>query len=130
MPDGLRAILSDEADRDAPDVADRHFVTMLQAARERALDPGFTDAEVGGLLAAFDRAVRRGWFVDAIELGRAMAPHLVLLGLWDAWATVAGGVRAAAERVGGASDVAWAAHELGTRSLALGELAAGTTTAP
>ena len=127
VPDGLRAILGDEAQRDAPDAADRQFATMLQAAGERALDPDFTDTEVGGLLAAFDRAVRRGWHVDAIGLGRAMAPHLVLLGLWDAWATVADGVRAAAERVGSTSDVAWAAHERGTRSLALGDLATGTT---
>ncbi len=126
IPDGIRALARGDAANLAPDIAERHLDVMLEAARERALDPDFTDAELGGLLGAFDRAVRHGRHDDAVGLGRSIAPHLVLHGLWDAWLTVARGVRAAAERTGRTADVAWAAHEMGTRDVALGDTVGGT----
>ena len=125
LPDGIRALVRDDASGLAADIGDRHLDVMTSAAHERVLDPAFIDDELGELLGAVDHAVRRGRFDDAIDLGRTIAPRLVLHGLWDAWRTVARDVYRAAGVAKRPADQAWAAHELGTRALTLGDTGEG-----
>jgi len=125
VPDGIRGLISSETDAiETDEIRDRHLDVALEAAKERALDPDFVASEIGALLGAFDHAQRRGRLEDAVRLGRLISPRLVLDGLWDAWERVATAVGHAAERLGWTGDVAWSAHELGTRDLALGNRAA------
>ena len=122
VPDGIRGLLTQEADSiEADDIRDRHVDVAIEAAKEHALDPEFVPPEIGSLLGAFDHAQRRGRLEDMVRLGRLISPQLTLHGLWDAWERVASDVGRAAERLGWTVDVAWSAHELGTRALALGQ---------
>ena len=125
LPDGIRALVRDDASGLAADIGDRHLDVMTSAAHERVLDPAFIEDELGELLGAVDYAVRRGRFDDAVDLGRSIAPRLVLSGLWDAWRTVARDVYRAADVAKRPADRAWAAHELGTRALTLGDTGEG-----
>jgi hypothetical protein len=121
IPDGILAQVGTEAVARALNVRDDYINIALASAKERTKDPGFVVEELGGLLGAFEWAMQKGRFRDGIQLGRLIAPWLVLTGLWDAWRRVAQGIRAAAQQVGADADLAWAAHELGTRELALGD---------
>ncbi len=78
LPDGIRALVRDDASGLAADIGDRHLDVMTSAAHERVLDPAFIEDELGELLGAVDYAVRRGRFDDAVDLGRSIAPRLVL----------------------------------------------------
>jgi hypothetical protein len=125
IPDGIRRLLTDNADSmEADDLRDRQVDVAIQAAKERALDPDFVPSEIGSLLGAFDHAQRRGRLEDTVRLGRVISPQLARNGLWDAWERVATDVGRAAEHLGWTADVAWSAHELGTRALALGNRSA------
>jgi hypothetical protein len=125
MPDGIRALLRSHAgDADlATEFADRHLEVVAAVASERILDPDLDPAATAEVLGAFEHAISSGRHELAIELGKAISPRLVLHGLWDAWRAAARGVLSAAELAHRDGDVGWAAHELGTRALVLGDRA-------
>ena len=125
VPDGLRDVIREGAEG-GREVVDEHLAVLVQRAHERVLDPVLPVSELGGLLGAFDHAVRYGRFEAAIDLGRWIVPRLVLAGLWDAWGSTARGVRSVAEKLQRIGDVAWATHELGTRELALEQYSEAT----
>jgi hypothetical protein len=72
--------------------------------------------ELGNILFAIDIAQDE----QAIALARAIDPFLVLRGQWDVWKKVLDRALQAARRTGDRNAEAWALHELGTRSMALG----------
>jgi hypothetical protein len=120
LPDGIRELLRDGAGAAAVELEDTHLDEVVARERQRVLDPELEPAALGGLIGAFEHALRTGKHEVAVVLGRSIAPRLVLAGLWDAWGSIGEGVRAAAVEVGWAKDAAWATHELGTRELGRG----------
>jgi DNA-binding IclR family transcriptional regulator len=66
-------------------------------------------------------------WADVLRLGRAVEGALALSGRWAAWAQVLRWILQAGQALGDQAAEAWALHQLGTRSLCLGDGAAART---
>jgi len=75
-------------------------------------------------LSLVERAVLAGRWEAVVALGRGIERTLVLNRRWGAWTQVLGWILKAAGSLSDQVTQAWALHELGTRSLCLGDLPA------
>jgi hypothetical protein len=107
----------------AGDRALAHFVRWAHDTHDQ---PQAQLVEGAALLALLRWAVDNGRLREAIELGRAIDAAFAVGRRFDAWREVLELVRSAAQSSGDRAAEAWAVHQLGTRALALGELATGT----
>jgi hypothetical protein len=74
------------------------------------------------LVSAMREAIRSGLGEEALQLSCALDGTLAMGGLWESWHEVSMLSLEAARITGSRSAEAWALHQLGTRSLCLGEL--------
>ena len=107
----------------AGDRALSHFVRWTHATHD---EPQRQLIEAAALLALLRWAVANSRPREAIELGRAIDSAFAVGRRFDAWRELLELVRSAAVESGDRAGEAWALHQLGTRALALGEIAAGT----
>lgn len=99
-----------------------HFTSW---AYEYRAQPAVVMTEAAALVALLRWAVDSGRMREAIELGRAVDHAFALERRFGAWGLVLELVRHAAVASGDRDAEAWALHQLGTRAVCLGELAAG-----
>ena len=104
--------------------ATAHYLRWA-AARRRDL-PGLM-VQSGALLALLRAADRRGRPDHVIALGRALSAPLAWSRRWGQWQEVLESVLAAARRSDDRPGEAWALHQLGTRLVALGDVADGVS---
>ena len=71
-------------------------------------------------------AVKAGESVVVFALAKAIEQALALSGLWDAWESMLQNALHAARELRDRKGEAWALHQLGTRLICLGQVAAGT----
>lgn len=95
-----------------------HFAEWAEANRR---DPDAQLTEWRALLALVRSALRRGHHRGVIRLGRAISAAFASSRRWGAWQEVLEAVVGAGRRVGDRGAEAWALHQLGTRSVCLGE---------
>ncbi len=76
------------------------------------------------LLFLLEHAFNAGRWEAVISLGRGIESTLILSGLWGTWLQVLQWLLAAAGSLGEQSLRAWVLHQLGARSLCLGDLSA------
>ena len=114
----------DPATADA--AADRALAHFVRWAHDTHDQPQAQLVEGAALLALLRWAVDNGRLREAIELGRAIDAAFAVGRRFDAWRELLELVRSAAQSTGDRAAEAWAVHQLGTRALALGELATGT----
>lgn len=76
------------------------------------------------LLFLLGRAASLGHWEAVIALGRSIERALILSGLWSTWSQVLKWILEAAGSLSNQAVQAWALHQLGTRSLCLGDLPA------
>ena len=74
------------------------------------------------ILSLLERANQDGRWDDVISLGRGIEKILVLNKRWQAWRQVLEWMLKAARSLSDQATQAWALHQLGTRSLCLGDL--------
>jgi hypothetical protein len=79
------------------------------------------------LLSLIQRAFLSGRWDAVITLGRGIERTLILNGLWRTWLQVLQWIIDAASSLRDPSTQAWALHQLGTRSLCLGDLSTAQT---
>lgn len=79
-------------------------------------------AQVEALQAAIDWASELGRWRDLLRLVRSLEGALALSSRWGAWAQMLQSALTAARQAGDPLTQAWALHQLGSRSLALGDL--------
>jgi hypothetical protein len=101
-----------------------HFADW--AHRNRA-EPAVLITEAAALVALLRWAVNSGYTREAIALGREIDHAFALERRFGAWGQVLDLVHAAALTAGDRDAEGWALHQLGTRALCLGELAAGAS---
>jgi ABC-type dipeptide/oligopeptide/nickel transport system ATPase subunit len=95
-----------------------YFVRWIQGTPPAAAIVDVSDL----LLRLIQSADRAGHWGDVISLGRGLESALVLGNRWQAWMQMLNLVWKAAGELGDRGIQAWALHELGTRSLCLGDL--------
>ena len=105
---------------------DRVLAYFVRWAHDTNDQPQAQLVEGAALLALLRWAVDNGRLREAIELGRAIDAAFAVGRRFDAWRELLELVRSAARETGDRAAEAWAVHQLGTRALALGELATGT----
>lgn len=98
------------------------FLAVPSTAGPSAL-AGHADAVVGALKQSF----LAGKYSDTLALAHHANDAVALSGRWDCWQSVLQYARDAAEATHDTAAQAWALHQLGTRALALGDLAAAQT---
>jgi hypothetical protein len=77
--------------------------------------------EAEAILEILKWAANAGRWADVLRLGRAIEGALALGGHWAAWAQVLRWILQAGQALGDQATEAWALHQLGTRSLCLGD---------
>ena len=82
--------------------------------------------EAPALLALMRWAVQAGRFRETIRLGRAIDHAFALCRRFGGWEQIVKLVHGAALSTGDRESEAWALHQLGTRALCLGDIAAGS----
>ncbi|MGI8588488.1 MAG: hypothetical protein ACR2M0_12510 [Chloroflexia bacterium] len=92
--------------------------TAPRRNRPDLLEPAF-----GPILATLEHAANAGEWFELMRLGRTVEPGLALLGRWGAWEQVLSLILSAARATGDRTTEARALHQLGTRSLGLGNTA-------
>ena len=100
-----------------------HFTSWADENRTR---PPKLVSEAPALVALLRWAVSSGRFREAIRLGRAVDHAFALERRFGAWGQVLDLVHAAALAAQDRESQAWSLHQLGTRALCLGEVAAGS----
>jgi hypothetical protein len=125
----LGAVLGSYADElDLAPAGERALVYFTSWAQRNREDAALLMTEAAALLALLRWAESSGRRREAIELGRAIDHAFALERRFGAWGQVLEVVHRAAVRTGDRDAEAWALHQLGTRALCLGELAAGVAT--
>ena len=84
--------------------------------------PDVTDA-LDLILSLLERANQDGRWDEVISLGRGVEKALILTKRWQAWRQVLEWLLNAAKALGDQALQGWTLHQLGTRSLCLGDLA-------
>lgn len=102
----------------------RHFATW---AERFASDPRLILAVGDLLLKVIDLAADAERWKEVWQLVRAVQRSLALSGRWSAWQVVLNSGLQAANALDDRAGRAWVLHQLGTRSLCLGDLAAAGT---
>lgn len=102
----------------------RHFAAW---AERFASDPGLILAVADLLLKAIELATDTQRWKEVWQLVRAVQRSLALSGRWGAWQVVLNSGLQAAHAVEDMAGQGWALHQLGTRSLCLGDVAAAST---
>jgi hypothetical protein len=105
---------------------DRALAYFVRWAHDTHDQPQAQLVEGAALLALLRWAADNGRLREAIELGRAIDAAFAVGRRFDAWRELLELVRSAARETEDRAAEAWAVHQLGTRALALGELATGT----
>jgi hypothetical protein len=72
---------------------------------------------LGNVLGSIAWAAQQGHETAALQLSRAISPHLTHFGLWDAWGSLLDRALKAARAVQDRHAEAWALHQLGTRAV-------------
>ena len=112
-------ILSGTVDVDA--LRQQSLVSLLETLEMGSLDFNFVRDELGNILGLIDWAASQQRWKDVIALGRGLDPFLTLKGLWGSWKKTLELVNQAAQALGQKGLQAWALHQLGTRSVGLGD---------
>jgi hypothetical protein len=118
---GLLAFLSAE---DADAARGRLLKELLARLRRRWRNFDFVRDELGNLLGLLEWAAETERWAEALALARSLDPFLTLRGLWDAWGIALLTAHRAAQALADSAAEAWVLHQLGTREIGLGELAA------
>ncbi len=95
-----------------------HFIGWAEANRDQA-DAVLEESEA--VLAVLHRAAREQAWGDLLRLGRAVEGAFVVGRRWATWRQILDLELTGARRVGARAAEGWALHQLGTRSLCLGE---------
>ncbi len=90
---------------------------MIDAQQQRFKSDQFCHDELGNVLGSIAWAAQQGHEIAALELSRAISPHLTHFGLWDAWGSLLDRALKAAQAVQDHHAEAWALHQLGTRAV-------------
>jgi hypothetical protein len=104
----------------------RALVHFTGWAEENRYRPAVLMTEAPALLAVMRWAVQAGRFREAIRLGRAVDHAFALGRRFGAWEQILKLVHGAALSADDREAEAWALHQLGTRELCLGDIAAGS----
>jgi hypothetical protein len=97
-------------------------VTYFTGWIQQQISPQPLQESADVLLKVLEWAVSEGRWTDVLTLGRSLAGAIALTGQWDTWAQVLEKVLQAARTTGDQAAEAFALHELGTRSLCLGDV--------
>ena len=89
---------------------------LIDAQQNRFKSDQFCQDELGNILGSIAWAAQQGHEAAALELSRAISPHLTHFGLWDAWGSLLNRALHAAQVVHDQHAEAWALHQLGTRA--------------
>ena len=104
---------------------DRALAYFAAWAERHRQEPGTILAEADAIQQILRRAVARpDRQAQVIRLGWAVEGALALGGLWAAWGQVLGWVQQAATAGADQGATAWALHQIGTRTMCLGDKAA------
>jgi hypothetical protein len=113
--------LSLERITDLSDWENRILEYFVQWIKQNPPLPDVTDA-LNLLLSLLEKANRDGRWDDVITLGRGIEKALILGKRWQAWLQVVEWVLKAAQALGDRAVQGWGLHQIGTRSLCLGDL--------
>lgn len=94
---------------------------LVERLSRRPYDFTYAADELGNGLGLIGWAREQGRHAEVIALTRAFDPYLTLAGLWEGWQVVLDATLQAARALNDSAGQAWALHQLGTRSLGLGE---------
>lgn len=94
---------------------------FVQWIRQNPPLPDITDA-LNLILSLMEKANRDGRWDEVITLGRGIEKALILGKRWQSWLQVLEWILKAAHALGDRATQGWALHQLGTRSLCLGNL--------
>ncbi len=100
---------------------DRVLEYFIQWIKQNPPLPDVTDV-LNLLLSLLEKANRDGRWDDVISLGRGVEKALILQKRWQTWLQVLEWILKAARALGDRATQGWALHQLGTRSLCLGDL--------
>ena len=89
---------------------------LIDAQQQRFKSDQFCHDELGNVLGSIAWAAQQGHETAALELSRAISPHLTHFGLWDAWGSLLNRALKAAQVIHDQHAEAWALHQLGTRA--------------
>ncbi len=106
---------------DLTDSENRVLEYFVQWIRQNPPLPDITDV-LNLLLSLLEKADRDGRWEDVITLGRGVEKVLILQKRWQSWVQVLEWILKAAHAIGDRATQGWVLHQLGTRSLCLGEL--------
>ncbi len=98
-----------------------HFSNWTEQHRDQ---PQLIEAAAQSILIILRWAVAAKAWLEVKQLGHAVEGALTLSGKWDMWATALESIRTAAGAQHDDAESAWALHQLGTRSLCLGDCSA------
>ena len=101
------------------------YFTAWAEAQQQAPERLLEEAEAIQWILQWATSASR--WADVLRLGRAIEGALVLGGRWAAWAQVLSWILQAGQALGDQAVEAWALHQIGTRSLCLGDSAAAHT---
>jgi hypothetical protein len=88
----------------------------VDAQQNRFKSDQFCHDELGNILGSIAWAALQGHETAALELSRAISPHLTHFGLWDAWGSLLDRALNVARTIHDNRAEAWALHQLGTRA--------------
>ena len=103
----------------------RVLTHVLDSLEHEAATPHSEEDLLGSAPALCNAAAGAEWWAEVIRLARAAEGPLALSRRWDAWETVLNHALGASRALSDRSTEAWALHQLGTRSLCLGDVRQG-----
>ena len=95
---------------------------LIDAQQQRFKSDQFCHDELGNVLGSIAWAAQQGHETAALQLSRAISPHLTHFGLWDAWGSLLDRALKAARAVQDRHAEAWALHQLGTRAVLFNQI--------
>ncbi len=98
-----------------------------QAFLQPGADPSTLVAHSDAVAGALKQAALGGKHAEAIALAHHAGDAVALAGRWDCWHTMLHHALGAAQTAHDTAGEAWALHQLGSRALALGDLATAQT---
>jgi hypothetical protein len=94
---------------------------LIDAQQNRFKSDQFCHDELGNVLGSIAWAAQQGHETAALELSRAISPHLTHFGLWDVWGSLLDRALQAARAIQDRHAEAWALHQLGTRTVLINQ---------
>jgi hypothetical protein len=120
LPPGLRIPAQRASILEEDTVLRRLSVFLLANLELNSQNWGFFANELGNFFGALGWAIRTNHWTQAIQLGLALDPYLILRGYWDSWRDLLDGLLNAARQSGNRASEAFVLHQLGTRAIGLG----------